>query len=88
MPTIVLPSQRLDTVIIGSTTVSNPVLMLMVNGIGYANGYRITYVSGYRSIFPSYNSSNGDVLMHCLNIAYGEDLPALTLSNIEVSIIG
>ena len=87
MPSIVLPSQRVDTIVIGTTSISNPVLMLKINGIGYANGYRIAYNSGYRSIFPGYSSS-GNILLHCINIAYGEDLPDLSLSNIEVFVIG
>jgi len=88
MGSATIPTQRLHSVLVGTLSVSNPVLMLKVNGIAYANGYRILYSAGYRNIFPGYNASNGNVLLYCHNVAYGEDLPALSLSNVEVLLIG
>lgn len=88
MPSITIPTQQLRTTVVGRTTVINPVLMLKVDGVVYVNGYRIGYNIGYRHIFPGYNQSTGDILLYSHSIAYGEDLPAISLNNVEVLLIG
>ncbi len=88
MGSAIIPTQRVDSIEIGSTSISNPLLLLKVDGIVYSNGYRIAYNAGYRNIFPGYNSSNQKIYLYCHNIAYGEDLPQISLTNVEVLIIG
>jgi len=88
MGSAIIPTQRVDRVEIGHTTISNPVLILKVGDIVYANGYRIEYHIGYRSIFPGLDSATGKVYIYCHNLAYGEDLPALAVNNVEVLLIG
>jgi len=61
-------------------------LLLSVDGIVYANGYRINYDRGYR-LFSPVVDSNGNISIVCVALAYGEDLPAMNLSNVEVHII-
>jgi hypothetical protein len=88
MGSATIPTQRIDSVLVGTTSVVNPSLMLKVDGIAYANGYRITYNAGYRNIFPGYDSATGNVYLYCHNVACGEDLPQLSVNNVEVLIIG
>lgn len=88
MGSAIIPTQRVDSIEVGSTTIVDPLLLVKADGIVYSNGYRITYNAGYRNIFPGYNSSNQKVYLYCHSIAYGEDLPAISLNNVEVLIIG
>lgn len=88
MGSLAVPASKVDSVYVGSTTVSSPLLMLKVGGIVYPNGYRIEYSTGYRNFFPSYISSNGYIYVECHSIAYNADLPAIDLSGVEVLIVG
>ncbi|NDB57407.1 hypothetical protein EB001_03040 [bacterium] len=89
MPSVYVPGKRTDFLTNTASPVSNPTnLMLLINNITYANGYRIDYSGGFRNIFPVYNSSSNTISLICHNIAYGQDLPALSLPTIEVLING
>lgn len=87
MPTAAVPAQRIDYVSLGiaDVLVSNPVLFLKVNGVTFANGYKIYSTnSSYRNFFPVYNETTGEVRLYCQSITFGNTLPPVTLSNIEV----
>jgi len=88
MGSLAVPASRVDSVYVGSTTVSNPLLMLSINGVVYPNGYRIEYSTGYRNFFASYTSSNGYIYVECQSVAYAADLPAISLSGVEVLVVG
>lgn len=83
-----IPSQTISEIEVGTTTVASPYVMIVINGIAYPNGYRITYSGGFRNFYGAYDSSTNKVYVRCHTVAYGEDLPAFTLSNVEVLIIG
>lgn len=83
------PTQTIEIILVGSvssgvTTAS--FLLLAVDGTVYANGYRINYNRGYRLFSPTLDS-NGNVSIVCITVAYGEDLPAMSLNNVEVHVI-
>jgi len=82
------PTQTVETVLVGTdaTAIGASFLLLSVDGIVYANGYRINYDRGYR-LFSPVVDSNGNISIVCVALAYGEDLPAMNLSNVEVHII-
>ena len=87
MPTEAVPAQKVDYVSLGvaDVLVNNPVLLLKVNGITYANGYKVYSTnSSYRNFFPIYNETTGEVRLYCQSITFGNTLPAVTLPNIEV----
>jgi len=88
MGSATIPTQRIDSVLVGTTQTVSPSLMLKVDGVAYSNGYRITYYAGYRNIFPGYDSVSGNVYLYCQNVAFGEDLPAISINNVEVLVIG
>lgn len=87
-----VPTFTITQSIVGSTTISNPVLFLKIGGAIYAQGYRITYGTassgGYRNIYPAYDSATGNILIVCQSLAVQADLPAITLNDIGVYIIG
>jgi hypothetical protein len=82
-----VPSQTVTQIPVGTTTVSNPYIMFTVNGVAYPNGYRVDYVGGYRNFYGAFAPDTGLVSLACQTVAYGEDLPAFTLSNVEVLVI-
>lgn len=89
MPSVYIPTKRTDFLTNVGSPISNPTtLMLLINGVTYANGYRIDYAGGFRSIFPVYNSSSNTISLVCHNVAYGQDLPDISLPNIEILING
>lgn len=89
MGSAAIPTQSVSKTKVGNTTVASPILLLKVNGVVYANGYREDYgSSGFRNIFPVYDPNNGDVSICCHAVAAGADLAAITISNLEVDIIG
>lgn len=87
MGSIAVPDSRVQTFYVGSTTVTDPLLMLSIDGVVYPNGYRIEYSGGYRNIFPSI-TSNGSIYVESQCIAYGADVPAIDLYSVEVIVIG
>jgi len=80
-----IPSQTFTNIGVGTTSISDPVLLLTVDGIVYPNGYRINYNSGFRNFYPSYES--GNLFISCHAVAYGEDLPELTISENRLEIL-
>lgn len=88
MGSLAVPASRVDSVYVGSTTVSSPLLMLVINGVVYPNGYRIEYSTGYRNFFASYTASNGYIYVECQSVAYASDLPAMSLTGVEVLVVG
>lgn len=88
MGSLAVPASKVDTVHVGDTVVPSPLLMLSINGVVYPNGYRIEYSTGYRNFFASYTASDGRVYVECQSVAYAADLPAMSLSGVEVLIVG
>lgn len=87
MPSATVPAQNVSYQVLGisSVLVSNPVLLLKVDGITYANGYKVYYNnSSYRNFFPVYDEQTGEVRLYCYSLTYGVTMPAITISNIEV----
>lgn len=83
-----IPASVVEKQYIGSTNVSSPYLMLVIDGIAYANGLRINYGGGYRNFFASFDANTGAIYVVCHTIAFGEDLPVYTLGSVEVIVIG
>lgn len=84
-----IPTQSLEYHALGSTYLSEPTLLLAVNGIVYANGFNVPYNNGFRNFFPTYTAgSPGEIGIYCHTLAYGEDIPEYTISNMEVYLIG
>jgi hypothetical protein len=82
------PTQTVETKLLGTVAVTTATFILLsINGVIYPNGYRVNYSKGYRLFSPSLDSS-GNVSIVCVSLAYGEDLPSFSLSNVEVYIIG
>jgi hypothetical protein len=82
------PTQTVESFVIGSTNVQNPILLLRVGGVSYSNGFRTLYGSGYRIIFPGYSSTTNEIFLSCIALAYGSDLGTFDVSDMEVLIIG
>jgi hypothetical protein len=82
-----VPSQTVQQIYVGNTTVPNPYIMFTLNGVAYPNGYRVDYVGGYRNFYGTFDPATGNCFLSCQTVAYGEDLPAFTLSNVEVLVI-
>jgi hypothetical protein len=82
-----VPSQTVQQIYVGNTTVPNPYIMFTLNGVAYPNGYRVDYVGGYRNFYGTFDPATGNCFLSCQTVAYGQDLPAFTLSNVEVLVI-
>lgn len=83
-----IPGQSVVDIYVGKSYTIDPVVVIVVNGIAYPNGYRIDYAGGFRNFCGAYDSTTGSIYVRCHTIAYGEDLPAFTLTNTEVLTIG
>lgn len=83
-----IPGQSVTDIYVGNTVITDAVVVIVVNGVGYPNGYRVDYAGGFRNFCGAYDSGTGNVYVRCHTIAYGEDLPEFTLANVEVLIIG
>jgi len=83
------PTQTVETVAVGqvSGASTSSFLLLVVDGVVYSNGYRINYDRGYRLFSPVVDTS-GNISIVCIALAYGQDLPAITVSNVEVHLVG
>lgn len=86
MGSALTPNQVLTSTVVGTSTAVNPTLLLKVNGLIYANGYRIDYVGAYQNFFPAKEGNN--ILVYCQSVAASADTPTVTLTNIEVLVIG
>ena len=86
----VIPTQDLQYTTVGyvAANLADPILLLKIDGISYANGYRINYNSDtYRNFFPSYEQSNGEIRLYCQAVNYSTATPAQTLGTVEVYIV-
>lgn len=65
---------------VGYTPISNPILLLEINGVPSASSY-VAQRSGQsvRFIFPRVTST-GDIYIVAAGQVYGTDLPALTIT--------
>jgi len=81
------PNLFIQSVSMGTTTITNPVLLLKVDGVAYPNGYRINYTnSSSRNFYPVWNSSTGEIRLYCQAVAYDITLPNISLGTVEVFI--
>jgi hypothetical protein len=87
MGTAYYPTQTVETINIGTTSLTNPLALLVVNGVVYPNGFRVNYDRGYRLFSPTIDANN-NVAIVCVALAYGQDLGAYSLSGVEVLLIG
>lgn len=66
--------------LVGTTSISNPVLFMEVNGVPTASSYVVQESgSSKRFIFPKVDSS-GNVYIVAMGQVYGTELSAITLS--------
>jgi len=82
MASVYVPNYSLTSTVVGTTTINNPTLLLRVNGITYANGYRVDYAGAYQNYFPAKDGTN--ILLYCYTVVFGQDLGQTTLPNVEV----
>jgi hypothetical protein len=90
MAQAVIPTQGLQYTTVGYVTanLTDPILILKVNGVGYSNGYRITYSGDtYRNFFPTYESSTGEIRLYCQAVNYSTPTPAASLGTVEVYLV-
>lgn len=86
----VIPTQGLQYTTVGyvAANLADPILILKVNGIGYANGYRVTYAGDtYRNFFPTYEQSTGEIRLYCQAVNYSMPNPEITLGLVEVYVV-
>jgi hypothetical protein len=84
-----VPAQAVQSVSVGYVTagLSNPTLFLVVGGVAYGTGVRVTYTdAAFRYYFPTYNQSTGEVRLYCHVVTYKYDIPAQTVGPVEVYI--
>jgi hypothetical protein len=85
MPTYEVVSDNRVDVLIGSTAIPDPVLLLEVDGVPTAGVYTIQQAGfSSRYIFPTIDS-NGNIYLSCVGQTYGEDIPA-TSFNVKIYI--
>ena len=70
-----------------TATVYNPYIMFKVNNITYPNGFTVNYQGGFRRFYAVVDA-NKNLYITCYTIAYGEDIPAYTLSGVELYVAG
>jgi hypothetical protein len=89
MGTAYFPTQQVETVFVETipAATASSFLLLSISGVIYANGYRINYDRGYR-LFSPIVDSNGNISILCVSLAYGTDLPPMSINNLEVYIVG
>lgn len=79
-----LPTVSVERVLVGTTSVVNPTLLITVNGIAYSSEYRYRQ----RRFFATYQASTGNIYVTCHTTASTSDEPAYTVPNIGVLILG
>lgn len=73
-----------QTIYVGSTTISNPILFLEVDGIPITGSYVYEQIaSSKRFIFPKVQ--NGNIYIVSMGVVYKADLPSHTI-NVKVHI--
>lgn len=89
MPSASIPTLQTNTVLIGTSPISNPTsLLLKIGGVIYGDAYDLVNTNYTRRIFPTYNATNGNIYITSIDIAHGTNMPTTTLSNVEVLVIG
>lgn len=87
MPSHIIPTQRVDFVPVANITagLTDPQLLLVVNGVSYSNTY-IEYFSSssWKAYFPAYISQTGEIRLYCHAVNYDSTVPATTLTNVEI----
>lgn len=86
MGSAVIPVQQVEKVLVGTTNVSNPTLLINVGGVSYADGYREDLGGAVRVYFAAVQ--NGAIYLCCHTMAYDIDVPASTFYGVEVLVIG
>ena len=75
----------------GSITVndnlSNPYIIFKVAGVTYPSGFTVTYTGGFRRFYASVDN-NRNIYITCYSIAYGQDIPAYDLNDVEIYVTG
>jgi len=69
------------------STINNPYVIFKVDGITYPSGFTITYTGGFRRFYATVDS-NRNIYITCYTIAYGQDIPAYNLNNVEIYVVG
>ena len=69
------------------STINNPYVIFKVDGITYPSGFTVTYTGGFRRFYATVDS-NRNIYITCYTIAYGQDIPAYDLNNVEIYVVG
>jgi hypothetical protein len=88
MGSIYVPKLQVQSVEVGTTAISNPLIFIKLNGIIYANGSRIDIGGGYRDVYGTYDPATGKVYLTSYTFAVSGTVPASSFSNVEVLLIG
>lgn len=87
MPTHVIPTQRIDSVYVGTIAsgLVDPQLLLVINNTPYTGGF-IEYFSesSWKIYFPTYTSQTGEIRLYCHAVNYNSTVPSTTINNVEV----
>ncbi len=95
MPTIFYPAQNFEsknvsvngTNIKVSSDIINPYIIFKVGNVGYPNGLVVEYAGGFRRFYASVDSAR-NIFITCYTIAYGQDIPAFNIGDIEIFVAG
>jgi len=75
----------------GSITVNdnlnNPYIIFKVGGVTYPSGFTVSYTGGFRRFYATVDS-NRNIYITCYSIAYGQDIPAYDLNDVEIYVTG
>jgi len=84
--TTIAPTTRIQKVSFGASPVANPTLCLMeYNGLIYADFYDgLSNSNVQRRVYPSYNSSTGNLELVAETTAVGADATSQTLSGVTI----
>ena len=86
MPSIEIINEHVETHLIGSTSVANPIVFLEVNGQAVVGTKLVQNIGkSKRTIFTKV--SGGDVYLVAHSIVYGNELPSIDVS-VKVRIAG
>ena len=89
MATIYVPELQVESVNVGTTSVSNPSLFVLeIGGVLYGDQYTDSTATYSRTVFCTFDSASSMVKLTCISVAIRATCPALSLSNVKVYIIG
>jgi hypothetical protein len=66
---------------------NNPYIIFKVGGVTYPSGFTVTYTGGFRRFYATVDS-NRNIYITCYSIAYGQDIPAYDLNDVEIYVTG